>query len=97
MVVVGIGVVINGIIVWLFMVGFKNDVNIWGVFFYMVVDVVVLFGVVVVVLVMCMIGWFWLDFMVSLVIVVVIVVGIWGLFKYLLDLVMDVVFLYIDL
>ncbi|MBA2079446.1 MAG: cobalt transporter [Rhodanobacter sp. SCN 65-17] len=96
MAVAGIGVVINGITAWLFMAGSKNDVNIRGAFLHMAADAAVSLGVVVAALAMRTTGWLWLDPTVSLVIVVVIAVGTWGLLKHSLDLAMDAVPPHID-
>lgn len=91
MAVAGVGIVINGITAWLFASGSKSDVNIRGAFLHMAADAVVSVGVVIAALAMRATGWLWLDPAVSLIIVVVITVGTWGLLRHSLDLAMDAV------
>lgn len=91
MAVAGVGVVINGITAWLFVAGSRSDVNIRGAFLHMAADAAVSVGVVLAALAMRATGWLWLDPTVSLLIVVVITVGTWGLLRQSLDLVMDAV------
>lgn len=79
MIVVVVGIFVNGVIVWLFVCGCKGDLNVCGVFLYMVVDVMVLVGVVVLGFVILFIGWVWVDLVVSLLIVVLIFYFIWSL------------------
>jgi cobalt-zinc-cadmium efflux system protein len=81
MVVAAIGIVINTATALLFMRGRKGDINIRGAFLHMAADAGVSAGVVVAGLVITMTGWLWLDPVVSLVIVVVIALGTWGLLK----------------
>lgn len=91
MAVAGVGVVINGITAWLFASGSRADVNIRGAFLHMAADAAVSVGVVLAALAMRATGWLWLDPTVSLLIVVVITIGTWGLLRQSLDLVMDAV------
>lgn len=79
--VAAVGIVINGLSAWLLVKGSKNDLNIRGAYLHMAADAVVSLGVVISGLVMLFTGWYWLDPMVSLAIVVVIVVGTWGLLR----------------
>ncbi|MPZ56219.1 MAG: cation diffusion facilitator family transporter [Rhizobiales bacterium] len=81
MIVAAIGVVINGITAWLFMSGRKGDLNIRAAYLHMVADAGVSIGVVIAGLVIVLTGWLWLDPLISLVIVVVIVWGTWGLLR----------------
>lgn len=89
MAVAGVGIAVNGITAWLFASGSKSDVNIRGAFLHMAADAAVSVGVVIAALAMRATGWLWLDPTVSLVIVVVISVGTWGLLRQSLDLAMD--------
>ena len=91
MAVASVGIAINGITAWLFMAGRKDDVNIRGAFLHMAADALVSLGVVLAALVISVTGWLWLDPIMSLVIVVVIAVGTWGLLRESLDLAMDAV------
>jgi cobalt-zinc-cadmium efflux system protein len=89
--VAAIGILINGITAWLFMSGRKGDLNIRGAFLHMAADAVVSLGVVLAALAMHYTGWLWLDPAVSLVIVVVIAVGTWGLLRDSVNLALDAV------
>lgn len=79
--VAGIGIVVNGISAWLFVKGSKGDLNIRGAYMHMLVDAVVSLGVVVVGVTLIFTDWYWLDPTISLVIVIVIIFGTWGLFR----------------
>lgn len=81
MVVAAIGIVVNTATALMFMRGRKGDINIRGAFLHMAADAGVSAGVVVAGLVITMTGWLWLDPVVSLLIVVVIALGTWGLLK----------------
>ena len=94
--VAAVGIVVNGATAAMFMAGRKGDLNIRGAFLHMAADAAVSFGVVVAALVMGRTGWLWLDPAVSLVIVVVIAVGTWGLFQESLDLALDAVPAHVD-
>jgi cobalt-zinc-cadmium efflux system protein len=91
MVVAAVGIVVNGVTAWLFMSGQKGDVNIRGAFLHMAADAAVSLGVVLSGLVILLTGWDWLDPVTSLVIVVVIVFGTWGLLRESVDLALDAV------
>lgn len=81
MAVATVGIVVNGITAWMFARGRKGDINIRGAFLHMAADAVVSAGVVVAALVVGLTGWTWLDPVTSLVIVVVILFGTWGLLR----------------
>jgi cobalt-zinc-cadmium efflux system protein len=91
MVVAAIGILINGGTALLFMRGRENDLNIRGAFLHMASDAVVSLGVVVSALLIRLTGVLWIDPATSLVIVVVITVGTWGLLRDSVDLAMDAV------
>lgn len=78
MVVAGIGIAINALTAMLFMKG-QEDINIRGAYLHMAADALVSFGVVVAGLAIFVSGLWWIDPMVSLVIVAVIAWGTWGL------------------
>lgn len=80
-IVAGIGVVINTLTALLFLKGKENDINIKGAFLHMAADAGVSLGVVAAGLVITYTNWLWLDPAISLVIVIVIAVGTWGLLK----------------
>ncbi|MDR6512322.1 cobalt-zinc-cadmium efflux system protein [Novosphingobium capsulatum] len=79
MIVAAIGIVINTFTALLFMRGSKHDINLRGAYLHMAADAAVSAGVVLAGLAMAMTGWTWIDPLTSLVIVVVIAVGTWGL------------------
>jgi cobalt-zinc-cadmium efflux system protein len=87
--VAGIGVVINTITALLFMTGRDKDMNIRGAFLHMAADALVSVGVVLAGMAILLTGWLWFDPVISLVIVAVIVVGTWKLFKDALELILD--------
>lgn len=89
MLVAGIGVIINAITAMLFMKGRKRDVNIKGAFLHMAADALVSAGVVAAGLVITLTNWLWLDPVMSLIIVIVITSGTWGLLKESFNLSMD--------
>jgi cobalt-zinc-cadmium efflux system protein len=97
MVVAAIGFVINAATAFLFMKGREKDLNIKGAFLHMAADAGVSFGVVVAGLIIVSTGWLWVDPAISLVIVIVITVGTWGLLKDSFQLSMDAVPKRIDL
>jgi len=85
------GIVINGATALLFMSGRKGDLNIRGAFAHMMADAVISAGVVVAGIVILFTHWFWLDPVVSLVLVAVIVYGTWDLLCDSLNLALDAV------
>lgn len=89
--VAGIGILINGATAWLFVSGRKNDLNIRGAFLHMAADAAISLGVLLTGLAMLFTNWWWLDPVVSLVIVGLIVYSTWGLFRESLDLSLDAV------
>ncbi|WP_111497612.1 MULTISPECIES: cation diffusion facilitator family transporter [Marinobacter] len=86
-----IGVVINAATMMLFMAGQKDDLNIRGAFLHMAADAGVSLGVAVAGLAILWTGQTWIDPVVSLAIVVVILIGTWGLLKESLNLSLDAV------
>ena len=77
-VVAGIGVGINALTAMLFMRG-QEDINIRGAYLHMAADALVSLGVVVAGVAIIFTGLWWIDPLVSLVIVAVIAWGTWGL------------------
>jgi cobalt-zinc-cadmium efflux system protein len=80
-VVAGVGILINGATALLFARGRKSDINVRGAFLHMAADAFVSLGVVIAGAVILWTGAWWVDPTASLVIVVVIGVGTWGLLK----------------
>jgi cobalt-zinc-cadmium efflux system protein len=89
--VAAVGIVINGFSAWLFVKGSKGDLNIRGAYLHMASDAAVSLGVVISGIIMMYTGWYWLDPVISLVIVVVIVVGTWGLLRESMQLALSAV------
>lgn len=89
MTVAALGILVNGLSALLFMRGRKEDLNVKGAFLHMAYDAAVSAAVVGAGLLIMMTGWLWLDPVTSLLIVVVIVGGTWGLLRASLDLALD--------
>jgi cobalt-zinc-cadmium efflux system protein len=89
--VASIGVLINAGTAVMFMSGRRADLNIRGAFVHMAADAVIALGVVCAGVVMLETGWFWLDAVVSLVIVALIVYSTWGLLRDSINLALDAV------
>lgn len=89
MAVAGVGILINTATALLFMKGREHDLNIRSAFLHMVADAIVSAGVVVAGGLTLWKGWNWLDPVVSLIIVVVILVGTWSLFRQSLHMLFD--------
>lgn len=89
MAVAGIGFVINLGTALLFMRDQHSDLNARGAYLHMMADAAVSIGVVLVGGLVMLSGWTVLDPLVSLVIVVVILLGTWGLLKDSVSLAMD--------
>jgi cobalt-zinc-cadmium efflux system protein len=85
------GIAVNGISAWLFVKGSKGDLNIRGAYLHMMADAAVSLGVVVAGVAMMLTGWYWLDPVISIVIVAVIVAGTWGLLQESVQLALNAV------
>ncbi|MBQ0748172.1 MAG: cation transporter [Marinobacter sp.] len=90
-IVAGIGVLINGITMLLFLKGQEGDLNIRGAFLHMAADTLVSVGVVIAGVVILFTDVRWIDPVVSLVIAVVIFIGTWRLLKDSVSLAVDAV------
>lgn len=90
-IVAGIGVIINTLTALLFMSGREEDINLKGAFLHMAADALVSLGVVLAGIVIITTGWLWFDPVISLIIVVVVVISTWQLFKDSLNLSLDAV------
>lgn len=91
MIVAGIGVIINTITALLFVSGRKKDLNIKGAFLHMAADAAVSLGVVLAGLTISLTHLYWIDPVISLIIVLVITIGTWSLLKESFFLSMDAV------
>ncbi len=90
-IVAAIGVVINTATALLFVAGRKKDLNLQGAFLHMAADAAVSLGVVIAGIAILWTGKLWLDPAISLVIVVVVLIGTWGLLRDSLNLAVDAV------
>lgn len=73
------GIAVNGVTAWLFMKDKEKDLNVKGAYMHMAVDALVSLGVVISGLVIYFTKWYWIDSVVSLIIVIVIIAGTWQL------------------
>ena len=89
--VAAIGILINAFTAYLFARGRKGDLNIRGAYLHMAADALVSAGVVIAGLVIWRTNWLWLDPAVSLVVVVIIAIGTWGLLRDSVNLALDAV------
>jgi cobalt-zinc-cadmium efflux system protein len=94
--VAAVGVVINVATALLFFSGRKHDLNIRGAYLHMAADAGVSLGVVIGGVVIGTTGWLWVDPVISLIIVVVILVGTWGLLRESTHLILDGVPAHVD-
>jgi cobalt-zinc-cadmium efflux system protein len=91
MIVAGIGVVVNGLTAMLFMKGREKDINIKGAFLHMAADAGISLGVVIAGLLISLTGFYLIDPLMSIIIVLVITYGTWGLLRDSFSLSMDAV------
>lgn len=76
-----VGIIINSLTALLFMKDKEKDLNIKGAYLHMATDALVSLGVVISGIIIVYTDWFWLDSIVSLIIVVIIIYGTWDLLK----------------
>ncbi|MDE2370652.1 MAG: cation transporter [Burkholderiales bacterium] len=96
MTVAAIGILINGFSAWLFLKGSEGDLNIRGAYLHMAADAAVSLGVVIAGAAMVYTHWYWLDPVLSLVIVAVVLWGTWGLLRQSVQLALAAVPPHID-
>ncbi len=89
--VAAVGIIVNGVTALLFMAGREKDLNIKGAFLHMASDAAVSLGVVLAGIVVLFTSWYWLDPVVSLVVMAIILVGTWGLLRDSVNLALDAV------
>ena len=90
-IVAAIGVVINSITALLFISGKEHDLNIKGAYLHMAADAGVSLGVVIAGAAIMITGWLWLDPAISIFIVIIVLLGTWGLLRNAIDLSIDAV------
>ena len=86
-----IGIVVNVASAALFFRDRKNDLNIRGAYLHMMADAAVSLGVAIAGVAIFYTHWYWLDPAISLVIVVVIIAGTWGLMRESIGLALNAV------
>ncbi len=89
--VAAVGVLINGITAWMFLAGQKHDLIVRGAYLHMATDAAVSLGVVLAGVIMRLTSWYWIDSVVSLLIVTIIMAGSTGLLRDSLSLALDAV------
>ena len=85
-----IGIFMNASTALLFRHG-QKDMNVKAAFLHLMFDALISLGVVVVAIAIYFTGWYWLDPVVGLLIMVAIISGTWSLFKRSIDLMLDAV------
>lgn len=75
-----LGIAINGLSAFLFFKNKDTDLNMKGAYWHLLADALVSVGVVVGGIVIAYTGWYWLDPIIGLVIMVVILISTWSLF-----------------
>ncbi len=86
-----VGIFINGGTALLFMRGRHDDLNIKGAFLHLAYDTLISFSVVIVGIILLTTGWTILDPLVGLAIVVVMLLGTWGLLRDSVNMILDAV------
>jgi cobalt-zinc-cadmium efflux system protein len=86
-----VAIVINGATALLFMSGRKGDINLQAAFLHMMSDAATAAGVVIAGVLILATGWHWVDPLISLIIVVIIFFGTWGLLRDSFNLSLDAV------
>ncbi|MHB1050608.1 MAG: cation diffusion facilitator family transporter [Bacteroidota bacterium] len=89
--VAGVGILINSFSAFLFFKDKEKDLNIKGAYMHLLADALVSVGVVVAGVIISYTHWFWVDSVISFGIMIVIVLGTWGLLKESLRLSLDAV------
>jgi cobalt-zinc-cadmium efflux system protein len=87
----GVGVVINGLTALMFMRGREGDANVRAAFLHMAGDALISVGVIVAGLLVTVTGIPWIDPLASIIIVLVIVWGAFGLLREAADMALDAV------
>jgi len=90
-IVAGIGIGVNTASAFLFFKDKEGDLNVKGAYLHLMADALVSLGAVVAGLVIMGTGWYWIDPVVSLLIIIVIVYSTWGLLRSSLRLSLDAV------
>lgn len=89
--VAAVGIIINALSALLFFRNKDEDLNIKGAYLHLVVDALVSVGVVISGIIISYTQWYWIDPVISLVIMVIIVISTWNLLRDSLSLSLDAV------
>ena len=84
-----IGIITNAATALLFMKGREKDLNLKGAYLHMATDALVSFGVLIAGLIIMYTKWYWIDAVISLLIIILIIGSTWGLLKDALRLSLD--------
>lgn len=90
-IVAGIGIVVNAVSAFLFFRDKESDLNVKGAYLHLLADALVSLGTVIAGLIIIGTGWYWVDPVVSLGIMIVIVFSTWSLLRDSLRLSLDAV------
>lgn len=88
-IVAGIGIAINAFTAILFLKDKEKDINIKSAYLHLMSDALVSLGLVVAGIIIHYTNWYWLDPVFSIIIVIIILLGTWGLLKRSLRLSLD--------
>lgn len=88
-IVAGIGIFINGLTAFLFYRNKEKDLNIKGAYLHLLADALVSIGVVIAGILIYFTHWYWMDIIISYIIIVVIFISTWKLLKNTLRLSLD--------
>lgn len=96
-IVAAIGIGVNGFSAWLFFVGSKLDLNVRGAFMHMAADAAVSLSVVIAGIGVFFTGFYWIDPVISIIIIGVILLGSWRLLGDSVNLALNAVPPHIDI
>ncbi len=91
------GIIINGLSAWLFLKGSKGDLNIRAAYLHMATDAAVSAGVIASGMAIIFTGWYWLDPIISLLIVAVVIFSTWELLRESVRLILSAVPAHIEI
>ncbi len=91
------GVIINGLSAWLFLKGSKGDLNVRAAYLHMATDAAVSAGVIASGIAIIFTGWYWLDPVISLLIVAVVIFSTWELLRESVRLILSAVPAHIEI
>lgn len=83
------GIIINGFSAFLFIKDKHKDINIKSVYLHMAADALVSLGVLIAGLIIYFTHWFWVDPLISLIVIAVVVYSVWGLLTDSIRLALD--------